>query len=68
MAENGEYCRFNDREKMLRGTEVRCERKWNVKPSQLSLKTCNPIRSIVEHLQVKPNPNKQYIPLSIGKY
>ncbi|KAJ0181951.1 hypothetical protein K1T71_002673 [Dendrolimus kikuchii] len=51
---------------MSRSTEMGCERKWDVRPSRLSLKTCNPIRSIVENLQVKPNPNKKFIPLSIG--
>lgn len=43
-----------------------CKRKWDVKVSNLSLNTYNPIRGIVENLQVSPNPNKKFIPLSVG--
>lgn len=42
-------------------------RKWNVKPSKFALNTTNPIRAIVEHLNVQPNPEKAFIPLSVGK-
>lgn len=41
--------------------------KWNVKASAFSLNTLNPIRAIVEHLQIEPNPDKELIPLSVGK-
>lgn len=41
---------------------------WDVRASTLARKTCNPIRRIVENLQVEPNPNKEFIALSIGKY
>lgn len=43
------------------------KRDWNVTPSQFALNTTNPIRAIVEHLNVEPNPNKAFIPLSVGK-
>lgn len=39
---------------------------WSVKPSDMSNKTFNPIRTIVEGMKVKPNPNKTMISLSIG--
>lgn len=44
------------------------KRQWNVKPSQFSLNTTNPIRAIVEHLNVQPNPEKAFIPLSVGEF
>lgn len=44
------------------------KRQWNVKPSTFSLNTTNPIRAIVEHLNVQPNPDKSFIPLSVGKF
>lgn len=40
---------------------------WNVKASKFAKKTTNPIRAIVEHLNVQPNPEKSFIPLSVGK-
>ncbi|TDG40983.1 hypothetical protein AWZ03_012594 [Drosophila navojoa] len=39
---------------------------WQIKGSSLSLNTHNRIRNIVEALQIKPNPQKPMIPLSIG--
>lgn len=42
--------------------------RWNVKPSDMSNKTFNPIRAIVDNMKVKPNPNKTVISLSIGKF
>ncbi|XP_067641577.1 tyrosine aminotransferase [Eurosta solidaginis] len=39
---------------------------WNIKSSKLAKKTNNRIRAIVESLQIKPNPEKPMIPLSIG--
>lgn len=41
-------------------------KEWDVRASKLSLKTHNPIRDIVERLKIKPNPDKSYIPLSVG--
>lgn len=43
------------------------QRVWNVKSSKFALNTTNPIRAIVEHLNVQPNPDKSFIPLSVGK-
>lgn len=43
------------------------KREWKVKPSKFALNTTNPIRAIVEHLNVQPNPDKPFIPLSVGK-
>lgn len=39
---------------------------WNIRVSDFALKSINPIRQIVESLNVKPNPSKSFIPLSIG--
>lgn len=41
--------------------------KWNVQPSKFAINTTNPIRAIVEHLNVQPNPDKAFIPLSVGE-
>lgn len=43
-------------------------RTWNVKPSKFAINTTNPIRAIVENLNVQPNPEKSFIPLSVGEY
>lgn len=43
------------------------EREWNVRPSDFALNTTNPIRAIIENLDIEPNPEKQFIPLSVGK-
>uniref|UniRef100_H0VBD4 Tyrosine aminotransferase n=1 Tax=Cavia porcellus TaxID=10141 RepID=H0VBD4_CAVPO len=40
--------------------------RWSVKPSDMSNRTFNPIRAIVDSMKVKPNPNKAMISLSIG--
>ncbi|XP_072492613.1 tyrosine aminotransferase [Notamacropus eugenii] len=40
--------------------------RWAVRASDMSKKTFNPIRAIVESMKVKPNPNKTMISLSIG--
>jgi hypothetical protein len=42
--------------------------RWNVRPSDMSNKTFNPIRAIVDNMKVKPNPNKTVISLSIGEF
>lgn len=42
--------------------------RWNVRPSDMSNKTFNPIRAIVDNMKVKPNPNKTMISLSIGEF
>lgn len=48
--------------------EERVERGWNVRPSDFALNTTNPIRAIIENLDIEPNPEKQFIPLSVGEY
>jgi len=49
-----------------RSTQNQQIRTWNVVPSTFSLNTLNPIRAIVEHLKIEPNPEKSFIPLSVG--
>lgn len=39
---------------------------WRIQVSSFALKSVNPIRQTVESLKVQPNPNKSFIPLSIG--
>lgn len=39
---------------------------WNVQASPGSLNTTNPIREIIESMNLAENPNKKVIPLSIG--
>lgn len=41
---------------------------WNIQASSLSMNSVNVIRNIVEHMDIKPNPEKKMIPLSIGKF
>ena len=43
------------------------EKEWSIKTSSKALGTINPIRNIVEGLNLNPNPEKTFIPLSIGK-
>ncbi|GAB0093454.1 Tyrosine aminotransferase [Sergentomyia squamirostris] len=40
--------------------------KWNLKTTAFAESTVNPIREIVDNLKFIPNPEKQFIPLSIG--
>ncbi|XP_060693868.1 tyrosine aminotransferase [Hemiscyllium ocellatum] len=40
--------------------------KWNVRASEMSKRTFNPIRAIVDNMRIEPNPNKAMISLSIG--
>lgn len=40
---------------------------WEVRASTLALNTHNLIRSIVDNLQVEPNPEKPFIALSVGE-
>lgn len=51
----------------IQGKDRKRVRNWNVEPSQFSLNTLNPIRAIVEHLKIEPNPEKAFIPLSVGE-
>lgn len=41
--------------------------RWTVRPSEMSKKTLNPIRAIVDGMKLTPNPEKPMIALSIGK-
>ncbi len=43
-------------------------KRWNVRPSEMSKKTINPIRAIVDGMKLTPNPEKPMIALSIGKF
>ncbi|CAL8374387.1 unnamed protein product [Arctogadus glacialis] len=40
--------------------------RWDVRPSEMANKTCNPIRDIVDGMKLTPNPKKAMIALSIG--
>ncbi|XP_043937416.1 tyrosine aminotransferase [Protopterus annectens] len=40
--------------------------KWNIRVSEMSKKTFNPIRAIVDSMNMDPNPKKPMIALSIG--
>lgn len=39
---------------------------WNIQASAFATNSVNPIRQIVENMDVQPNPDKALIPLSIG--
>lgn len=41
--------------------------RWAVRASEMSKKTFNPIRAIVDSMRVEPNPKKPMISLSIGE-
>lgn len=43
------------------------QREWNVRATNFALNTVNPIREIVDNLNVQPNAEKSFIPLSVGK-
>lgn len=45
---------------------MRDRKLWNVSASNYATNTFNPIRNIVENLQIVPNPDKPMIALSIG--
>lgn len=40
--------------------------KWDINSSESASNTKNPIRSIIENMDLKPNPNKPFIALTIG--
>ncbi|PIO32536.1 hypothetical protein AB205_0192350 [Aquarana catesbeiana] len=40
--------------------------RWSIRASEMSKKTFNPIRAIVDTMKATPNPNKPMIALSIG--
>uniref|UniRef100_A0A8C6Z1X6 Tyrosine aminotransferase n=1 Tax=Nothoprocta perdicaria TaxID=30464 RepID=A0A8C6Z1X6_NOTPE len=41
--------------------------RWAVRASEMSKKTFNPVRAIVDSMKVEPNPKKAMISLSLGK-
>ena len=41
--------------------------KWSVSASEMSMRTHNPIRAVVDSMKLDPNPDKEVIALSIGK-
>lgn len=43
-------------------------KEWKIRPSRMARNTKNYIRDLVENLNLTPNPEKQVIALSIGKY
>uniref|UniRef100_A0A673Z578 Tyrosine aminotransferase n=1 Tax=Salmo trutta TaxID=8032 RepID=A0A673Z578_SALTR len=43
-----------------------CRQRWNIRPSEMSINTLNPIRAIVDGMKLTPNPEKPMIALSIG--
>ncbi|XP_021191290.3 tyrosine aminotransferase [Helicoverpa armigera] len=51
---------------MKMSCRLRGHKEWNVRASTLARNTYNPIRDVIETLQIKPNPKKSYIPLSVG--
>lgn len=42
-------------------------RGWNIRASRMSLQSRNYIRDIVDHMPLRPNPDKDVIALSIGE-
>ncbi|XP_022097594.1 tyrosine aminotransferase-like isoform X1 [Acanthaster planci] len=40
--------------------------KWTVRASDMATRTHNPIRAIVDGMKLEPNPNKDFISLSLG--
>ena len=42
-------------------------KRWEVPASEMAKRTFNPIRSIVDHMKIVPNPNKEMIKLSLGR-
>ncbi|XP_023682846.1 tyrosine aminotransferase [Paramormyrops kingsleyae] len=42
------------------------KKRWNIRASEMSKNTLNPIRAIVDGMKITPNPEKPMIALSIG--
>ena len=42
--------------------------KWVVPISEMAECTVNPIRRIVDHITIEPNPNFDFISVSVGKF
>lgn len=54
-------------EKQQHSQQPREQREWNIRATNFALNTVNPIREIVDNLNVQPNEEKSFIPLSVGK-
>lgn len=53
----------------VRSDKMKIRRKrWNIRASEMSKNTLNPIRAIVDGMKITPNPEKPMIALSIGEY
>ncbi|XP_055678200.1 tyrosine aminotransferase-like isoform X1 [Lutzomyia longipalpis] len=48
------------------GVHGKKRREWRVEVSRRARQTYNPLRTIIEFMDIKPNPKKSLIPLSIG--
>ena len=64
---NGNSSSSNNNNNNIPG-KAEYRREWAIKASPKALGTVNPIRSIVEGLNLTPNPEKPFIPLSIGEW
>jgi len=42
--------------------------RWAVRASEMSKRTFNPVRNIVDSMKVEPNPKKSMISLSLGEH
>lgn len=66
---SGEQYRSNSYNSNNNAAKDHPERKlvWNVRSSEFAKSTFNPIRSIVDSMNLEPHPEKHMIALSIGK-
>jgi tyrosine aminotransferase len=60
-----------DRERIQSTCQLEVEKEmgrteWRVKASVVARKTINPIRDLVDTMEITPNPDKKMISLSIG--
>lgn len=58
----------NNNSNGFKSTQLDSKRLWSIKSSPVACDTINPIRKIVEGLNLTPNKEKPFIPLSIGKH
>ena len=52
--------------KIVKMVFIKYEEEWNVNASNLAKNTFNPIRNILETMNIQPHPDKPMISLSIG--
>ncbi len=68
---SNERLRFNadfKRKLLFRRQSTLRDANWNINCSDFAKRTHNPIRAIVDGMEIKPNPEKQMIALSIGEF